>query len=184
MAVIGGQQPGEFKVTAIVMDPVAGAQFYIDVLGAQETRRHLAEGLKEVPDGTVTAVELRLSGIVLVLTRQNPRFRDGKWSDGRRTDWPRCPEVTGTSTASFSLYVDDVDSTLAKALAHGATLMHPSHEIEDTPWGDRIIQFFDPMGHVWQIMTRLEDVAEEELPARIEAQRERMRQARRAAITT
>ena len=184
MAVIGGQQPGEFKVTAIVMDPVAAARFYADVLDARETRRHLAEGLKEVPDGTVTAVEMRLSGIVLALTRQNPRFRDGRWSDGRREDWPRCPEVTGTSTASFSLYVDDVDSTLAKALARGATLMHPAHEIEDTPWGDRLIQFFDPMGHVWQIMTRLEDVAEEDLPARIEAQRERMHQARRAAVTT
>ena len=68
-------------------------------------------------------------------------------------------------------------------LARGATLMHPSHEIEDTPWGDRVIQFFDPMGHVWQIMTNLEDVAEEDLPAR-EAQRDQMRKARQAAAAT
>lgn len=183
MAVIGGQQPGEFRVTAVVMDPEAAARFYGEVLGARETRRHRAEGWKDVPDGTVVAVEMRLSGIVFVLTRQNPRFRDGQWIDGRRSDWPRCPEVTGASTASFSLYVDDVDATLARALARGATLMHPSHEIEDTPWGDRVIQFFDPMGHVWQIMTNLEDVAEEDLPAR-EAQRDQMRKARQAAAAT
>ncbi|MGH8431530.1 MAG: hypothetical protein ACREUF_14125, partial [Solimonas sp.] len=87
-----------------------------------------------------------------------------------RPDWPRCPEAAGTTTTSFSVYVDDVDATLAKALARGATLMHPSHAVEDTHWGDRIIQFFDPMGHVWRIMTRLEDVAHEDLPARYRAQ--------------
>ncbi|MGH8432019.1 MAG: VOC family protein, partial [Solimonas sp.] len=125
MAVIGGQRPGEFGLTLLVTDVPVAAQFYAEVLGAEEVRRHRAEGLRDVPDGTVTAAEMRLSGVMFMLSMQNPRFRDGKWIDARRPDWPRSPEAAGTTTTSFALYVDDVDATLAKALARGATLMHP-----------------------------------------------------------
>lgn len=166
MAVIGGQQPGELALMLHVSDVATAARFYSQVFGATEIRKHLTENLREVPDGTLRAVEMRLGNIVVNVVMQNPRFHDGKWLDGRRTDWPRSPATAGTTTATFALYVDDVDAVLAKAIGSGATLMHASDTIQDTPWGDRLIQFFDPMGHVWCVMTRRADVAFDDVPAR------------------
>jgi PhnB protein len=37
---------------------------------------------------------------------------------------------------------------------------------EDQFWGDRLGQVTDPFGHVWQIATRIVEVAQEEVDAR------------------
>jgi PhnB protein len=42
----------------------------------------------------------------------------------------------------------DVDATIAKAKAAGATI---TREPEDVFWGDRFAQFVDPFGHEWQV---------------------------------
>ncbi len=43
----------------------------------------------------------------------------------------------------FALQVPDLDAALSRALAHGATLVHPP---VSTPWGDRTVRLQDPDG--------------------------------------
>jgi PhnB protein len=163
MMVGESQQLGQFGLTLIVTDPVEAARFYREVFNAEEIRQYHAKGLRVVPDGTIISIELRLCDVALTVGMQNPYFQEGRWIDQRRADWPRSPAKAGTTTACFAIYVADVDETLEKALANGATLMHPQHVIQKAPSGERFISFFDPMGHVWRIMTRAHDVALEGL---------------------
>jgi PhnB protein len=73
------------------------------------------------------------------------------------------PKDLGGTTIALFLYVEDVDAVVRDAAAAGATItMQP----EDQFWGDRLGQVTDPFGHVWQIATRVEEVAQEEVDAR------------------
>jgi PhnB protein len=55
------------------------------------------------------------------------------------------------------IYVDDVDATVGRAVAGGATVLSPA---TDQFWGDRIAWVMDPSGHVWTIATRIEETTE------------------------
>ena len=73
-----------------------------------------------------------------------------------RQDWPETP-------AFLRLYVDDIDSTYERALGAGATsVTRPT----DMPWGDRVARVRDPLGNLWWLMTRTEEVSTEEMEAR------------------
>jgi PhnB protein len=48
----------------------------------------------------------------------------------------------------------------------GGTVTTP---IEDMFWGDRFGSVTDPFGHTWEIATRVEDVAPEEMAERAKA---------------
>jgi PhnB protein len=50
------------------------------------------------------------------------------------------------------LYVEDVNTTYARALAAGAVSREAP---QDMPYGDRRAMIEDPSGNVWQIATRL-----------------------------
>ncbi|WP_165839058.1 VOC family protein [Roseicella frigidaeris] len=177
MAIPGRQGIGQLGVTLIVQQVAAAADFYRDVLGAEEVDRGAAAypggpppaGL---PAGEVTWAELRLAGAHLLVVRENPR-----WREAPRPDWPRSPIAAGAPSTCLTLYVDDVDAVYARALAAGASPTARNSGVEDGYWGDRMVQFHDPFGHVWRIMTRREDVEVADLPGRYEA----LRQAHRAA---
>ncbi|MDY0911049.1 VOC family protein [Microbacterium sp. CFBP9034] len=65
---------------------------------------------------------------------------------------------------SLGLYVADVDATVAGAVAAGATV----REAPDTfVSGDRFASIRDPFGVRWSIMTRVEDLSEQESAARV-----------------
>jgi PhnB protein len=65
---------------------------------------------------------------------------------------------------SIGLYVPDVDAVTERAVAAGATLREaPSTFVS----GDRFASIRDPFGVRWSIMTRVEDLSEEESAARV-----------------
>jgi PhnB protein len=69
-------------------------------------------------------------------------------------------------TASFVLYVEDVDSAFKKAVGAGAKELQP---VEDKFYGDRMGTLADPFGHQWSLGTHIEDVSPEEMQKRSQA---------------
>ncbi|MFB7886094.1 VOC family protein [Microbacterium sp. NPDC056057] len=65
---------------------------------------------------------------------------------------------------SIGIYVPDADAVTARAVAAGATVREePSTFVS----GDRYASVRDPFGVRWSIMTRVEDISEEESAARV-----------------
>ena len=65
---------------------------------------------------------------------------------------------------SMGLYVPDVDAVVARAVAAGATVREaPSLFVS----GDRYASIPDPIGVRWSIMTRVEDLSDEESARRV-----------------
>jgi PhnB protein len=173
MAIEGKQRTDQLGVTLIVRDVATAADFYRDVLGAEEISRNFSHGPGDGPGPEALSAELRLAGVYLIVTKENPR-----WREAPRPDWPRSPLSAGAASVFLTLYVDDVDVVFARAIAAGASPQKKDGAPEDTYWGDRVVQFHDPFGHVWRIQTRIEDVAESDLGHRFEAQRASSRAAR------
>jgi PhnB protein len=65
---------------------------------------------------------------------------------------------------SIGLYCSDVDATLARAEAAGAKVREPATTFVS---GDRFASVRDPFGVRWSIMTRVEDLSEEESARRV-----------------
>jgi PhnB protein len=65
---------------------------------------------------------------------------------------------------SLAIYVPDVDQTSALAVANGATVREP---LTNFVSGDRYCSILDPFGIRWSIMTRIEDISEEESYRRV-----------------
>ncbi|WP_308493503.1 VOC family protein [Microbacterium terrisoli] len=65
---------------------------------------------------------------------------------------------------SIALYVPNVDAATGRAIAGGATVRErPSTFVS----GDRFASIRDPFGVRWSLMTRVEDLSEEESAARV-----------------
>lgn len=94
-------------------------------------------------DGAIGHAEVRIGDSVVMMF-------DSK------EDWPDTP-------AFLRLYVEDCDAVYRQAQKAGATsVTAPTH----LPWGDRVARVRDPLGNLWWIMTRIEDVTEEEMETR------------------
>jgi PhnB protein len=78
----------------------------------------------------------------------------------------RSPQSLGGSPVSILLYVENVDTVFARAVAAGAKVQRP---LADQFYGDRTGGVTDPFGHVWYIATHTEDVSEEEMKKRAAA---------------
>jgi PhnB protein len=76
------------------------------------------------------------------------------------------PKSVGGTPVGIMIYVPDVDSVFAAALAAGATQTRP---IENQFYGDRSGSITDPFGHNWMISTHIEDVSPEEMEKRMKA---------------
>ena len=72
----------------------------------------------------------------------------------------------GAATVSLHLYVDDADTVMARALAHGAHVVSP---VADQFYGDRRGTFAAPDGHIWHVAHRVEQLSEGEMQARFAA---------------
>jgi PhnB protein len=73
------------------------------------------------------------------------------------------PDATAVSF-SLALYVPDVDSVVARAVASGATVREPLATFVS---GDRYASLLDPFGVRWAVMTRVEDLSPEESARRV-----------------
>ncbi len=74
------------------------------------------------------------------------------------------PTGEGNACYSLGIYVPDVDRTFALALANGATVRE---QVASFVSGDRYCSILDPFGIRWSIMTRVEDISEEESYRRV-----------------
>jgi PhnB protein len=70
--------------------------------------------------------------------------------------WPASP-------AFLRLYLEDCDAVYRQALAAGATSVTEPTTLH---WGDRVARVRDPEGHLWWLMTRLEELDAAEIERR------------------
>jgi PhnB protein len=123
--------------------------FYTEAFGAKARMR------LPLPDGRIAHAELELDGGgFLMLADEMPEMGFGG-----------TPQGTGVAVM-LHLYVADVDATVARALAAGATPLRP---VADQFYGDRAGSIEDPFGHRWHIATRVETLTEAEIRARMAA---------------
>lgn len=137
----------------LAIDGAAEAiDWYVRALGATELFRMER-------DGKIGHAEIRIGDSPIMLA----------------DEWPGMnhlgPKTRGGATASFMVYVEDVDAAFRRALDAGATEAQP---IEDKFYGDRSGTLTDPFGHVWTIATHVEDVSEEEMGRRMKAMQTEM----------
>jgi PhnB protein len=90
------------------------------------------------PDGTIGHAEVRIGDSVVMVFDSRP-------------EWPETPSF-------LSVYVDDVDDVVARALRAGATLV--TEVTTSRIVGDRGGRIKDPVGNIWWLQTHLEDVDE------------------------
>ncbi|MCO6441193.1 MAG: VOC family protein [Nitrococcus mobilis] len=128
----------------ICRDANAAMDFYIKAFGATEG------GRVRGPDGKLMHGHLRIGDSVLMLVDENP-------------DWGmHSPLSLNGSPVTMYLYVDDVDATIARAVAAGARVTMPAEEMFR---GDRYGKLVDPFGHEWSVATHIRDVSPEEIQA-------------------
>jgi PhnB protein len=133
----------------IVSDARRALDFYARAFGAKELYR------MEQPDGRVGHAEFQIGDSRVMLADEFPEMG------------VRSPTTVGGSPVTIHLYVEDVDAVVARAADAGATITRP---VSDQFYGDRNGGLTDPFGHVWYVATHVEDVPEDELRRRAEAQ--------------
>ena len=105
-------------------------------------------------EGKLMHVELRIGDSIIMINEENPQWE------------AKSPKTLGATPVSIQLFVNDVDTVFAAAVAAGATARMP---VQDQFWGDRYGEVTDPFGHRWGIATRIENLAPEEILARAKA---------------
>ena len=136
-----------------IRDAGRALDFYKKAFGAKELLR------MQGPDGKIGHAELRIGDSRVMLADEFP----GMQFLG--------PQSRGGTTVMLHLYVKDVDATVAKATAAGATVKRP---IKDEFYGDRTGTIEDPFGHVWYVATHKEDLSPAEIRRRSEQAMKKM----------
>ena len=145
---------GYHSVTAyLTVDNAAAAiEFYRNAFGAQELLR------LPMPDGAggekLGHAEVKIGDSRLMLSDEWP----GMGALG--------PKSRGGASASFLIYVPDVDRAFQRAIDAGGSA---DQQVADQFWGDRMGTVTDPFGHKWMLATHVEDVPPQELQARMAA---------------
>ena len=133
----------------LIVDGAAAAiEFYKKAFGAKEVGRF------QGPGGKVGHADILIGEGHVMLADSSPEMG------------AKAPGAYGGSPVSLCVYVDDVDAVVAKAVAAGAKLTRP---VADQFYGDRTGGVTDPFGHVWYVMTHVEDVSDEEMRKRMAA---------------
>jgi PhnB protein len=63
------------------------------------------------------------------------------------------PLADGNSPVVIYVYVENVDTTIDRAVVAGARVLIP---VANQFWGDRVGRIIDPSGHVWNVASRVE----------------------------
>jgi PhnB protein len=121
----------------ISRDTGAFIDFATAAFGAKEIARLVGE------NGEITHAELFIGESVVLAFDARPH-------------WPDTP-------AFLRIYVDDADAAYARAVGAGA---EPVTALNDMPWGDRAGRVRDPLGNLWWVMARMQEVDEDELNRR------------------
>lgn len=144
MAIHDGTPDGYTTLTPFLVCAPADAaiEFYVDVFGAQVVSR------MDGPQNTVLHAELQFASGRLQLG--DPSQEYGLVAPDS------APDRTSSSTC---IYVPDVDAVFARAVERGAVVREAPTTFVT---GDRYGSVYDPFGHRWAIMTRVEDISDEE----------------------
>lgn len=121
-------------------------KFYCDVFGAEVV------GVTEF-GGVIAHAELDLGSGRLQLGEPSPEYHLASQS------------ATDDACYSLALYCPDVDAVVERAVAAGAVVREP---VTDFVSGDRYGSIRDPFGVRWSVMTRVEDISDEESGRRVE----------------
>lgn len=124
-------------------------EFYRKAFGAELLMK------MDAPGGKIGHAELQVGDSRIMLADEHP---DQGYVG---------PESLGGAGVSLLMYVDDVDTSFARAIEAGATELRP---VEDQFYGDRMGTLRDPFGHVWSIATHVEDLSPEEMDRRMQEQ--------------
>ncbi|TMG96143.1 MAG: VOC family protein [Betaproteobacteria bacterium] len=130
----------------IVRNAAAAIDFYKKAFNAVELMRFPG------PGGKIMHAEVKIGDSPVMLADEMPE--EGHVG----------PQTLGGVGVSMMLYVEDVDTRFAQAIAAGATIKRP---VQDQFYGDRNGTLIDPFGHVWSIGTHKEDVPMEEMQRRM-----------------
>jgi PhnB protein len=96
-------------------------------------------------DGTIGHAEFRIGDTILLAFDSRP-------------DWPDTP-------AFIRLYVDDAEATYRRAVAAGAV---PVTRLTKLAFGDIVGRVRDPLGNVWWVQERVEELSEAVLVERFQ----------------
>jgi PhnB protein len=133
-----------------VVDAAAAVDFYTRVFGAALVDRTEMPGA----DGTPVVVHATLD-------LGNGRLQVGEVNPG----FHLVPPPEGDDACySLGLYVPGVDAVVARAVDAGAAVREPVTRFVS---GDRYGSLRDPFGVRWSVMTRVEDLSDEESAARV-----------------
>jgi len=133
-------------IPSLAVDDAAQAiEFYKRAFGARE------QGRMNLPNGKIAHAELEIGGAIVMLADSFPQSSS------------RAPKELGGTTVGVFMYVEDVDATVERAVAAGATV---TMAVEDMFWGDRYGKVADPFGHEWEIATHKEDPTPEQIEER------------------
>jgi PhnB protein len=143
------KQYGAVSAMLTVSDIKASVAFYQKAFGFAK------RGIMNGPDGKPIHAELTLRGTTLMLGPENP-------ARGMRS-----AKTVGASPASLYVYVENVDKTVAKAVALGATIEGP---VTDMFWGDRCGKLVDPDGYGWMVGTHKAEPTTQEMKKKMAEQ--------------
>jgi uncharacterized glyoxalase superfamily protein PhnB len=113
-------------------------------------RAFLAEEVMRLPgpDGRLMHAMIRIEGSPVMLVDEHP-------------DWGIVgPKTLKGSPVTIHIFVADVDTAVARAVAPGAKILMP---VADMFWGDRYGKIEDPFGHHWSIATHMRDLTPQEI---------------------
>jgi PhnB protein len=108
----------------------------------------------DAPGGKIGHAEIKIGDSPIMLADEFPEM-------GYKS-----PKTLGGSPVSIMIYVEDVDTVFAQAIAAGGTEERP---VKDQFYGDRSGTLEDPFGHVWHVATHKEDLSAEEMERRASA---------------
>lgn len=126
----------------VVDDPERLLDFVKQALGAEEMFR------MDGPDGKIGHAEVRIGDSMVML--------GGASGSAGGQAMP----------ATLYLYVDDTDATYRLGVESGGTSVE---DPADQFYGDRRAAVRDPVGNIWFLATKVEDVSPEEMAKRVEA---------------
>ncbi|OMF43401.1 VOC family protein [Paenibacillus peoriae] len=133
-----------------VKNPSEAIEFYKTVFNAR------VKDITEYPDENgnkiIVHAELDFGNGFLQLGAANPAYQ------------LVLPPDEENACYSFGIYVMNVDQVFENAVARGAKVREP---IANFVSGDRFGSILDPCGVRWSIMTRIEDLSEEESSRRV-----------------
>ena len=129
----------------VIKGAAKAIEYYKSVFGATVVVR------MDGPDGRIGHAELKIGDSHIMLADEFPEMGH------------QGPLALGNSPVSMLLYVEDVDSTVERAVADGAKILKP---VADQFYGDRMGFIQDPFGHRWGVATHKEDVSPEEMEER------------------